>query len=137
ALIRPGLCIVIVLVAEQVIGMSVTSANMQAIETALTLHDALSNNETCPTDLAGWRESKEAGVLVIDAGRYGTTYRTRLSCDDKKKTFSIMVRINQDVSFWIGRSEEGRLEVTYGDYGLPTHVSITDSTDLDALAKMR
>ncbi|WP_144394988.1 hypothetical protein [Pleionea sediminis] len=137
--VRPLLCIICFYTASHIVNLSVYSANEKALQLALEMKQYVHENGTCSVEKPVWANehlSKGHSSFSMRYGEYGTQYQINYQCDPENDKFSYWVRISQDESFGIEGSFDGKMEVTYGDYGNPTTVTLDDSIDISALIKM-
>ncbi len=81
--------------------------------------------------------SKGHNSFSMRYGEYGTQYQINYQCDPENDKFSYWVRISQDESFGIEGSFDGKMEVTYGDYGNPTTLILDETVNLSDLVTMK
>ncbi len=137
--VRPLLCVVCYFTASYFVSQSVYSANGKALELAQEMHAFVQLNGTCDSKRPDWAEARKSDPEYIGMryGEYGTKYTISYKCDPELEKFSYVVRINQDEDFRIVGKFDGNMDVTFGDYGAPTRVTLSDTLDLAALVKMR
>ncbi|MHC4742243.1 MAG: hypothetical protein ACYS8Z_10040 [Planctomycetota bacterium] len=119
-LVRPVLVVCLFFFADNMVDLSMKSADIYAVELARQMQRICNANGICPESVKEWPyEYSESDIGQFYYGKYGTTYPIRYDVSEDGKEFEIMVFHNMDEDFYVtgGVNKELRAK-TDGDGGI-------------------
>jgi hypothetical protein len=136
--LRPVLCLVAYLFANEMVYLSVVSANEKALKLAIDMKHYVLKNGQCGKAGKEWQSSSRYSEnrKTIKYGIYGTKYYISYNCEPLKRDFSYIVRMNKDADFKVEYLESGKLKLTYGHFAHTKSTFFDENSDMNKLARM-
>lgn len=137
-ILRPILCLFAYIFANEMVFLSVVSANERALNLAVEMKEYVDKHGECKELGDEWKTYAHypENRSTIKYGEYGTKYFISYSCTPHQKEFFYVVRMNKDSDFRIKHLNTGKLLVKYGHYANVKKAFVSNETNLRKLARM-
>ncbi len=126
------------LFANEMVFLSVVSANEKAFMFAIDMKNYVLQNGRCEKAGTEWQSFPHypENHKTIEYGNYGTKYWISYNCEPSNKHFSYVVRMNKDSDFKVEYLESGKLKLTYGHFANTKSTFFDENTDLKILERI-